>query len=215
MEQNPSCAIDELHTASPKDGKYRAAWEHLVHGDDPSAICHAYTWLGYRVLDGEVKIEDWRRWDSRVANDRIENQACRARWSLSCDAVRFYADILVVGFFPAVPDFHLAEWPGNIQTFAKIAAVHAVHAKVIDRDEGKIAAQYVTRVKEALSSQVLTCLIDCWQAIGVLECTAMPSPDPWFIGEVVKSAERQPHKFHWLQCIKKIEATLPRPMFHT
>lgn len=60
--QNVACPIGGLHDINVDQlARYKLAWDHLLHipAATPEQRAHAYVWLGHRVIDGQMKHEDW------------------------------------------------------------------------------------------------------------------------------------------------------------
>lgn len=231
--KNTHSALEVLNLESASIGlKYTEAWRAL---NDPSSPvderCHAWIWLAYRVLEGKVRVEDWKS-DAGIPDPKqIEDERSRARWAASQIAVKSYIDIIFCNSSSAyqasldVMDT-LQAWPGNLTTFVRLAAISAYEyylsgdvalavalAKAwiktwkdtMDRmslTDPEWSYRFAEMANDAAPLQVLAIIIE-----GKLDL----SLHGWFLNQLNSQPE---HRSYWWKCIRKLESN-PRSLFKT
>lgn len=231
--KNTHSALAILNIESANLGvKYTEAWRALNDQAAPvDERCHAWIWLGYRVLEGKVKPEDWRS-DAGIPDPKqIEDERSRARWAASQIAVESYIDIIFCNSssaYQASLDVMetLQAWPGNLTTFVRLAAISAYEAYLsgdavlaialakawiktwkdtMDRmslTDPEWAYRFAEMANDAAPLQVLAIIIE-----GKLDL----SLHGWFLNQLNSQPE---HRSYWWKCIRKLESN-PRSLFKT
>jgi hypothetical protein len=226
-------ALEILNIESANLGsKYTEAWRALNDPESPvDERCHAWIWLGYRVLEGKVKIEGWRS-DAGIPDPKqIEDDQSRSRWVASQIAVETYVKIihglpaLAYQKSLAVADT-LHAWPGNLTTFVRLAAISAYEAylKGDSAIATALAKAWIKTWKDTMARMSLT---DPTWAYRFAEMANDAAPlqvmaiiiegkldlslHGWFLNQLNSQPE---HRSYWWKCIRKLESN-PRSLFKT
>jgi hypothetical protein len=213
---DPTCAIHVLNTPEvSRASKFDAAWRAINDPDArPDETVHAYIWIGYRVLDGEVKKEDWNRHAerSKTCLSRL-NGAALARWDASLRAVNIYngeeTELNV--------DYHLDEWPNNLSTYCRMMALMSYGLVIQGRPlEAAYAAKEAIQKWRNVMSSFDYCdetgdarFAELYNDSLPLECLAMiacGSPKKKLKQWVVHRLNNQPKNVsHWWTCMQRMQ----------
>lgn len=226
---NPFCACDLLNDRdAPLAAKYVKAWELLNRSTATvEERLHAYVWLGYRVLDGGMKVEDWTSHLGRPDASEIADNEIRARWTCSQLTVEFCINILIKNQMAPITQvnrFGLSYWPNNLTSYLRISAITA-YAYHLDGDcEGAkgLAMEAISEWKHIMSTfDSLSIRGEYRFAEMHLDSLPLQVLNTILTGGidfvrhrwVIERLENQPqHISYWWKCIRKLEDN-PKSLF--
>lgn len=229
--KNIHSALEVLNLESANIGlKYTEAWRALNDPNSPvDERCHAWIWLGYRVLEGKVKMADWNSRLGPPDPNKIEDAQNRARWLASQIAVETY--VKIIHGLPAHTYQRslevantLDEWPANLTTFVRLAAVSAYEVYLSSNapQASAIAKAWIKTWRDTMARMNLAESI--WdyrfaemandaaplQVLAIIiEGKIDMSLHGWFMRQIASQPE---HRSYWWKCIRKLEEN-PRAIF--
>jgi hypothetical protein len=223
--------IPGLHDAAvTKLERYKLAWDNLLHIPDATIEqrCAAYIWLGYRVVEGEVKPEDWHKWHTMATPEKIEDNASRSRWSTSLFCIEVYTDILAGKEAVALQKIDanretmwndVVLYANNITSCLRMQAI-AAYALYLKGDDAALLAlaqdthsrwrgmcQNLDPLNEHNHYRFAEMAYDC-APLHAMQCMIVSIKEEWSNRILVSEKD-----FPWWQCIKKMEIGNPRAIW--